>query len=152
MHHLAVNGAEKDAGSSDRIAWSSERDGTYIPSPLLYGDHLYMTANNGTLGCYDARTGERLYRARVAGRGGVAVSASPVAAAGRLYFASEDGDVYVGKAGPEYELLATNAMGEVIMATPAIAGDTLFIRTLEHVYAIGAPAAKPATDGTAGSR
>ncbi len=125
------------AESSANIAWSAERGGTYIPTPLVYGDYLYMTANNGALGCYDARTGERIYRARVAGRGGVAISASPVAAAGRLYFASEDGDVYVGKAGPEYELLATNAMGEIVMASPAIAGDTLFIRTMEHVYAIG---------------
>ncbi len=129
------------AESSANIAWSAERGGTYIPTPLVYGDYLYMTANNGALGCYDARTGERIYRARVAGRGGVAISASPVAAAGRLYFASEDGDVYVGKAGPEYELLATNAMGEIVMASPAIAGDTLFIRTMEHVYAIARPAA-----------
>ncbi len=125
------------AESSDHIAWRSERDGTYIPTPLVYGDYLYLTANNGALGCYDARTGKRLYRARVAGRGGVAFSASPVAAAGRLYFASEDGEVYVGKAGPEYQLLATNVMGEVVMATPAISGDTLFIRTLENLYAIG---------------
>ncbi len=127
------------AESNEHIAWMSDRDGTYIPTPLLYGDHLYMTANNGALAIFEATTGERLHRARVTGRGGSAFSASPVAGAGRLYFASEDGNVYVGTAGPEYELLATNAMGEVMMATPAISGNHLFIRTLENLYAIGPP-------------
>ncbi len=141
----------EDAESSAHVAWSTDRDGTYIPTPLVYGDHLYMTANNGAVSCYDARTGERLYRERIAGRGGVAISASPVAAAGRIYFASEDGEVYVGKAGPEYELLATNAMGEVVMATPAISGDILFIRTLEQVYAIGVAVGDGAAAGSHGA-
>jgi len=68
-----------------------------------------------------------------------AFSASPVAAAGRLYLTSEEGDVYVVRAGKEFELLATNPVGEIVMATPAISGDTLFIRSLGHVFALGEP-------------
>jgi outer membrane protein assembly factor BamB len=78
-----------------------------------------------------------LYRARVGGGGSFA--ASPIAADGRLYFANEDGDVIVVRAGPKYEELAKNSMKEVIMGTPAISDGTLVIRTLGHVYGIGNP-------------
>lgn len=122
---------------SEHIAWKTDRGGTYMPTPLVYGDYLYMTSNAGIVTCYNARTGEQIYRDRIAGRGGVAFTASPVAADGRIYWVSEEGDGYVGKAGPEYELLATNPLDEIVMASPAIAGDVLFIRSLQHVYAIG---------------
>lgn len=126
--------------SGEHVAWANMTGGTYMPTPLFYGDQLYTLANNGVLGVYDGSTGERLFRARVAERGGTAFTASPVAANGRLYIASEDGDVYVVKHGSEYELLATNALNEVIMASPAIAGDVLYVRTLGHVVALGEPA------------
>jgi outer membrane protein assembly factor BamB len=125
---------------SDSIVWSSKRGGPYIPTPVIYGDHLYVCLNNGVLAAYQLRTGERLYQERLGGKGG-AFSASPVAADGKIYLASEDGDVFVVKAGPTYELLATNPMGEVLMATPAISDGVLFVRGLKHLYAIGsAPA------------
>ena len=122
--------------SSDHIAWRKTRGGTYVPTPLVYGDHLYTLANNGILTAFDARTGERIFRARVAGRGSAAFSASPVAAAGRLYMTSEEGDVYVVRHGREFELLVKNPMGEIVIATPAISGNMLIVRTLEHVWAI----------------
>ncbi len=125
------------AASSEHVAWSHDRDGTYIPTPIVYGDQLYTLSNSGVLISYDARSGERLYRERAAGRGGVAFSASPVAAAGRLYLTSEEGDVYVVKAGKEFELLATSSLGEIVMATPAISGDMLYFRSLQHLFAIG---------------
>jgi outer membrane protein assembly factor BamB len=120
---------------SEAIAWSNDREGTYIPSPLLYRDVLYTFNSNGILTAYRAATGERLYRARVGGGG--AFAASPVAADGRLYFASEDGDVIVAGAGPEYVELGKHAMKEVIMATPAVSDGLIVIRTLGHVYGIG---------------
>lgn len=126
--------------SNDWVVWKHDTGGTYMPTPLAYGDYLYTLSNNGVLTCYDAKTGEQIYRERAAGKGGVAFTASPVAAAGRIYAASEDGDVYVVKAGPKFELLATNPLGEVVMATPAISGDVLFVRSLDHVFAIGAEA------------
>jgi outer membrane protein assembly factor BamB len=88
------------------------------------------------LGAYDVKTGARHYQARL-GDGKTGFSASAVAANGRLYYTSEDGDVYVVKAGPVYELLATNPLGEVAMATPAISEGTLLFRTRNHLVAIG---------------
>ena len=121
--------------SSEAIAWSHDRDGTYISSPIVYRDQLYTLNNNGILTSYDAATGDQIYRARVGGGG--AFSASPIAADGKLYLASEDGDVFVIQAGRQYAELAKNPMNEVIMASPAISDGLLIIRTLAHVWGIG---------------
>ena len=123
------------ASSNGAIAWSNDREGTYIPTPILYRGQLYTCNNNGIVTAYDAATGARVYRARVGGGG--AFSASPVAADGRLYFASEDGDVFVVRAGPGYEELATIPMHETIVATPAVSDGLIVIRTAGHVYGIG---------------
>ena len=121
------------------IAWSKSRGGPYMPTPIVYGDYLYTCANNGVVTCYNAKTGERIYQKRLGGQGsGYAFTASPIAADGKLYFTSEDGEIYVVKAGPEYEVLAINKMNEVAMATPAISDGMIVIRTLEHVYGIQA--------------
>jgi outer membrane protein assembly factor BamB len=122
--------------SSDFVAWSSSRGGAFVPTPLLYDGHLYSINSSGIVGCYDARTGARKYLARLEHLG-AGFSSSPVAADGRLYFSSEDGEVFVVKAGPAFELLATNPMGAVIMATPAISGGMIFVRTLHHLVGIG---------------
>jgi outer membrane protein assembly factor BamB len=121
--------------SSDAIAWSNAREGTYIPSPILYGGYLFTCGNNGIVSVYDTKTGQRVGRART-GEGG-AFSASPIAADGKLYLASEDGDVHVIRATPGLEPLVKNAMKEVIMATPAISDGLIVVRTLGHVYGIG---------------
>ena len=120
--------------SSDAIAWSKKTGGSYLPSPIAYGDHLYLVSNNGVLSAYDAKTGNRVYQQRV-GSGG-SVVASPIAAAGKLYIAGEEGDVYVVKAGAQYELLSKNSVGEPVLATPAMAGDLLLVRGARHLFAI----------------
>ena len=120
--------------SSDAIAWSKQRGGVYLPSPLVYGERLYTVANSGVLSVYDAKSGTRIYQQRV-GDGGSFV-ASPVLAAGKLYISSEDGDIYVVKAGAQYELLSKNPIGEPILATPALAGDMLLVRGAKHLFAI----------------
>ncbi len=125
---------------SEFITWSTKRGGPYIPTPVIYRDHLYVCSNNGVLSAYDVRTGQRLYQERLGGTGG-SFSASPVAADGKIYLSSEDGDVFVVKAGSAYELLAKNSMGEVVMATPAISDGMLIIRGLKDVFAIGQPTA-----------
>ena len=125
-----------DERSNGFVAWSLPKRGAYIPTPIVYGDYLYIGDDRGILTCYQAKTGEQAYRTRLAdGRG--SYSASPVAADGKLYFTSEEGDIHVIKAGPKYELLATNAMGEVCLATPAIAGGMIFVRTSKHLFGIG---------------
>lgn len=122
--------------SSDAIAWSNNNGGVYLPSPLLYGDHLYTLGNNGVLTAYDAKTGTRVYQQRV-GSGG-AFTAALVAAAGRIYATSEDGEVYAIKAGAQYELLGKSSIPEKILPTPALSGDMMFLRGDKHVYAVAA--------------
>lgn len=117
------------------VAWSKQRGGSYQPTPIVYGDHLYVCNNNGVLGVYAAKTGERIYQQRVSDKA-TSFSASPVASDGKIYFSSEDGDVFVIKAGPKFELLSTNAVGEVLMATPAISDGMIIIRGQKHVFAI----------------
>ena len=130
-----------DQSKSAAVAWSVTKGGTYIPTPLVYRGHLYTLHNNGRLLCYDAKTGDLLYGTRV-GQGGT-FTASPVAADGRLFISTEEGDVFVVRAGPQFEVLATNAMGETIMATPALSDGVLLVRTLKHLYGLGEAKARP---------
>jgi PQQ-like domain/Ankyrin repeats (many copies) len=124
----------KDQKSNEAVAWSNS-EGTYIPTPIFYDGILYTFGNNGVITAYDGATGERIYRARVGGGG--SFSASPIAADGRLYFANEDGDIFVARAGRTYQEIAKNEMKEVIMSTPAISDRFIIVRTLGHVYGIG---------------
>jgi outer membrane protein assembly factor BamB len=126
---------EENATSNKHVAWSARRDGAYMITPLVYGDYLYISKDNGVLNCFEAKTGTRIYQERI-GDGKTGFTASPVATAGKLYYSSEDGDIYVVKAGAKFELLARNEMGEICMATPAISEGTLFFRTQGHVVAI----------------
>ena len=123
-----------DATSNEHIAWSAPRDGAYMSTPLLYGDYLYVVRHGGVLNVYNAKTGERAYQQRLA-QG--AFTASPVANNGRVYIPSEEGDIYVVKAGPAYELVATNKMDAPVLATPAISEGKLYIRTTTHLMAFG---------------
>ena len=121
--------------ATGEVVWQVERGSPYTPTPVVYDGILYVCVDNGVLGAYDARTGERLYQERIARDAG-GFSASPVAAAGRLYFSSEDGVLYVVRAGKTFELLASNDMGEMLLATPAISGDLLLVRTRTTLYAL----------------
>ncbi len=125
----------KGQESSAAIAWSNMNEGTYIPTPLVYDGHLFTLNVNGIMTAYNVNTGQREFRGRV-GVGG-SFSASPIAADGRLYVASEDGEVYVLTAGPGLTQIAKNDMKEVIMATPAISDGVIVVRTLGHLYGIG---------------
>ena len=97
--------------TSEAIAWSKTQRGPYMPTPLAYGDQLYMLANQGLFDAYAIAGGAEVYRQRLP-HAGSGFSASPVASDGRLFVSSEDGDVFVVKAGPAFELVATNTMTE----------------------------------------
>jgi outer membrane protein assembly factor BamB len=125
---------QKGEESNQSIVWSNMTEGTYIPTPLLYDGYLFTLNNNGIVTAYDPHTGKRAFRGRV---GGGAFSASPVGADGRLYIASEDGEVYVISATPDLTQIARNDMKEVIMATPAISDGLIVLRTIGHLYGIG---------------
>jgi outer membrane protein assembly factor BamB len=122
--------------SNEHIAWSRMGRGTYMQTPIAYGDYLYTCRDNGVLTCYEAKTGKQIYRRRL-GSGSTGFTASAVATDGKLYYTSEDGDIYVIKAGVEPDVLAVNSMGEVCMATPAISNGSLFIRTQHHLFRVG---------------
>jgi outer membrane protein assembly factor BamB len=126
-----------DEVRNSRIAWSTQRGGPYLPTPIVYGGYLYTCGNNGILTCYEATTGQQVYRQRVSGGAASSFTASPIAADGRIYLTAESGDVLVVKAGPNFEVLAENSLGEYCLATPAIAGGLLVSRTHRHVIAIG---------------
>lgn len=121
--------------ASEAIAWSKNRGGVYIPSPLFYRGVLYLNANNGRLSAYDGETGERLYRARIGGVGG-SYAASPIAADGRLYFTTEEGETFVVRAGRDYELLAKNSVDRIVMASPAASAGVLVVRAIDRLYGI----------------
>ena len=124
--------------SNAAMAWGKKRGGPYMPTPIVYGDLLYILSNSGVLTAYNAKTGDRVYQERLSKKG-TAHSASPVAADGRLYIASEDGDVFVVKTGPKFELLATNPVGDVLMATPAIVPGMIVLRSQHFVYGFAEP-------------
>jgi outer membrane protein assembly factor BamB len=124
------------ASTNAHVAWSAPQGGSYMETPLIYEDYLYTCQTTGVLSCYEAATGRRLYKERL-GSGADGFTASPVASPGKLYFASEQGTVYVVKPGAEFTVLATNQMGEVCMATPALSEGAIFFRTQGHVVAVG---------------
>jgi outer membrane protein assembly factor BamB len=117
------------------IAWSVPRDGAYMVSPVLYDGLLYVCKNNGVLNVFEADTGERVYRQRL-GTGTTPFTAAIVAADDKLYFSSEEGDAYVVKAGRTFELLATNPLGGIAMATPAISEGILYFRLSSRLVAV----------------
>ena len=122
--------------SAEHIAWWDPRGGVYIPTPIVYGDVLYLVEMRGIVKARDAVTGEELYKERVAEKGSAAITASPIAAGGHLYVVSEDGDIYVFRHGRTFERVAVNPLGEVVMATPAVSEDVLYVRTLGHLVAL----------------
>ena len=123
------------AETTQHVAWRKAKGSPYTPTPLVYGGHLYICNDNGVLTVYDSATGNLVYQNRI-GTTNSTFSALPVAAQGRLYFSSEDGEVFVVRAGPKYELLSTNRMGEPLMATPAISDGMLLIRGQQHLFAV----------------
>jgi outer membrane protein assembly factor BamB len=122
--------------SNAGVAWSADRDGGYMITPVVYDGLLYVVRHAGVINVYDARTGEKAYQDRL-GDGTSAFTSSLVAAEGNVFAASEDGDVYVIKAGRKFEVIAKNSLGDVSMATPAISEGVLYFRTGKSLLAIG---------------
>lgn len=124
---------DEDETSNEFIAWYQPLLGTYSTSALVYGDYYYTLLDRGFLLCHDARTGEEIYgRQRIAP--GHGFTASPWGYNGNVFVLSEDGDTYVIRAGGTFEILRTNSLDEMSLATPAIARGSLFIRTQSKLY------------------
>jgi outer membrane protein assembly factor BamB len=122
-------------GGAGDIVWSYAKGTGYTPSNIAYGDYLYLITDKGILSCLDAKTGDVKYdngRPPTPAR----YSASPVAFDGKVFITSEDGDTHVIQAGPEHKLLGTNSLDEPVLASPAIAGGSLYIRGAKNLYKI----------------
>jgi outer membrane protein assembly factor BamB len=122
--------------SNSSVVWSKTGRGSYMPTPLAYRGLLYVLANNGVLDAYEISTGKEIYRQRLPLIGS-GYSASPVAADGKIYLSSEDGDMLVIDAGATFTHAGTNTMGETLMATPAIANGVIYVRAASTLFAIG---------------
>jgi outer membrane protein assembly factor BamB len=130
---------KKGETSNEFIAWYKEPAGAYHPTPLVLGDHLYVLYSTGFISCFEAKTGKLVYeRERLGG----SFTASPWSYDGKVFCLSEEGTTYVVKAGAEFELLGKNVLGEVALATPAVADGRLFIRTVGGLYCVAKPAGK----------
>jgi outer membrane protein assembly factor BamB len=130
------SGGAGDITDTPRILWKYAKGTAYVPSPLFYGDYVYLMTDKGLITCLDAKTGEVKYEgARVPVP--ATFMASPVAYEGKLFLPSEDGDTFVIKAGPVHEVLRTNPLGEPIYASPAISKGRIFIRGANHLFCIG---------------
>jgi outer membrane protein assembly factor BamB len=121
--------------SNKYIAWFHKVAGPYNPSPLIYGDYFYVLKDRGTLSCYKPRTGKEIYSEKRLGSD--KFTTSPWAYDNKIFCQSEDGDTFVIKAGPKFELLHKNSLGEMCMATPAIVNGSLVLRTETKLYRIG---------------
>lgn len=115
------------------VVWKQTRAVPRRPSVLVVGESLFMVDDSGVAACLEARSGEEVWRKRLGGN----FSASPIAADGRIYFFDEDGKTTVLKASREFEILAVNQLEDGFMASPAVSGNALFVRTRSHLYRIG---------------
>ncbi|NSW94398.1 MAG: PQQ-binding-like beta-propeller repeat protein [Bacteroidales bacterium] len=126
---------KSDSRTNEFVAWSIPRGGSYIHSLLLYKDHLYNVNWNGTIQCYDAYTGNEIYRAKLGNS--KSFIASPVAADGRIYIVDEEGTIYIISDGNSFNLIREIPLGEVCLTAPAITEGTIFFRTQNSLLAFG---------------
>jgi outer membrane protein assembly factor BamB len=128
-----------DQNSNQFIVWWQKFGGPYNPTPIVYGDYLYVLYDRGTINCYDARTGSEIYSKKKISAGANEFTTSPWANDGKIFCLSEDGDTFVIQAGTEFKVLGTNKLNEMCMATPAAVRGSLIIRTLSKLYRIRRP-------------
>ena len=115
------------------LVWENQKSFPYVPTLLAQGDYLFFVHDKGLAGCYVAKTGEEVWNKRIDGN----YTASPILIDGKVYACSEEGDVTVFAAAKDFKLFAKNSLGEMIMASPAVANDQLYIRGKKHLFRIG---------------
>ena len=129
---VAISGKLEGVLDESVVKWKVNKDVPKMPSLQLVGDQVYAVSDKGTATCWDAKTGEVHWSERIRGQ----YSASPIVSKDRIYFFSVDGKTRVVKAETDFELLAENVLDEGFMASPAVSGDALFLRTKTHLYCI----------------
>jgi outer membrane protein assembly factor BamB len=116
------------------FAWENRKDFPYVPTLLARGDHLYFVNDRGYAGCFHAASGKQAWLKRLPE---TTFTSSPVLIDGKMYAPSEEGDVYVIAAEPEYRLLAKNPLGERFRSSPAVANGRLYLRGETHLFCVG---------------
>lgn len=134
---VAIKLGGKGDVTATNVLWKHSRNVAEVPTPVVYNGRVYMVTNGGILTCNDAKTGNVLYRGRLGAPG--AYFASPIAANGHVYFASGEGVVTVIRDADKLEVLARNDLSEPVHSTPAVIGNTIYVRTTKHLYAFGVP-------------
>jgi outer membrane protein assembly factor BamB len=132
---LAVKPGGRGQLPPDAVKWQTTKNVPTRPSLLLDGELLYMVSDSGLASCLDAATGKVYWTERLDGE----FSASPILAAGHLYFCNQSGKTFVVATGKTFSLVAENRLDGGFMASPAVAGENLFLRTRTHLYCIGQP-------------
>ena len=127
-------GGRGNITATQHVAWQNRR-GPYMPTPLIYRGIVYALNNSGLIGCFDLKTGKEHYYERIRHRGH-GFSASPVAADGKIYFAGEDGIVFVLGAGEQFKPPLEHRVGEALMATPAISDGVVYFRGTRTLFAV----------------
>jgi outer membrane protein assembly factor BamB len=124
--------------TASHTVWRSNRNAAYVPAPILIGDHLLLTSDDGVASCYEATGGERLWNARAGGH----FSGSPVAAGGLAYFTDDEGVTTVVRPGPTFDVVSKNELGERCFSSPAVSGGRIYFRTEKHLVCAGPAAGK----------
>jgi outer membrane protein assembly factor BamB len=135
---LAIRPGGKGDVSSTHLAWTSPRGSPFVPSPILVGNLLYMVNDMQSIAtAFEATSGRALWQGRLGVAQREGFSASPVSVDGKVFFTNDEGDTFVLKAGPTFELLHTNRIGEPTLASPALVDGRWYIRTAQNLYAVG---------------
>jgi len=135
---LAIRPGGTGDVTNSHLAWSSPRGSPFIPSPILYGDYLYMVNDMQSIAtAFEAATGRSAWQGRLGVARAEGFSASPVAFDGKVFFTNDEGETFVLKAGGTFELLHTNSLGERTLASPALVEGRWYFRTEGHLIAIG---------------
>ena len=134
--------AIRPGGSGDvtdtHVVWKSPKGSPFVPSPLLYGDYLYMVNDIQSVAtCYDAKSGGVMWQGRLGEAQREGFSASPIGVQGKVFFTNDQGDTFVLKAGPEFELLDVNRLNQRTLASPALVDGHWYFRTESHLLSIG---------------
>ena len=135
---LAIRPGGKGDVTRTHVAWTSPRGSPFVPSPILYGEHLYMINDMASIvTCLEAMTGKVLFQSRLGVAQREGFSASPVAVDGKVFFTNDEGETFVLKAGPTFEMLHVNKLDESTLATPALVDGRWYFRTDRNLIAIG---------------
>jgi outer membrane protein assembly factor BamB len=135
---LAIRPGGQGDVTRTHLVWSSPRGSPFVPSPILYGDHLYMVNDMTSIAtAFEAASGKTVWQDRLGVARREGFSASPVAVDGKIFFTNDEGETFVLRAGSTFELLHINRIGERTLASPALVDGRWYIRTESHLFAIG---------------